>query len=651
MPISLQETANNLGLQPSQSEGGGISLAETAQGLGIQAPEVQILGTEEEIFTPGQIAEQRFAERGFTPPPTEEVGRLKETGLDILETVTGAGERIGERVEGVGEIFKKTAAGEFNPLTTGIATIGEVAGAFGDVTGELFKGAGKVLMSEEVEESTKETFTKLMEDTGASDFLARGMEGWNELKEKYPQTAEAVEGGLNIFQAYLDIVTGGVATKAAREVVETGVETGVGAVTRGLRTTEDIFRPKQVKLLDKTVEQPKSVEALMKQTDEIISKDPDLGRSREFAEATEQVRRAVEEKAPTISRAEAHAGVRKDIKAQISGKQDLLKSYFNTVKASNDSLSVNTINDVNHAVVKKVRDGVREVLDDIGSSIGQTRRKLSTVKAPLNKIDNVFNTLDKELSKLNLELNDVGEIVIKKGRVSPIKKSELPIYNEIFEDLRRIKQSPTVESIIDNRVALDSKINFSKRAGDVSGNIDPLARKIRGELAKINAETVGKSQAKNIKEYSKAKTALKELDSVIDKKAGSEYLLRVLLSGRGREARDLVSLLKKLTGVDLMDHAVMTQLAVELIGNDATKNLFRQEVGRASSDAISNAFNVATGGKAAAAGYLFEKGKNMLRTQERLERQFLRSAGEKGGTGAAVREELKELIPNRLRKD
>jgi hypothetical protein len=51
--------------------------------------------------------------------------------------------------------------------------------------------------------------------------------------------------------------------------------------------------------------------------------------------------------------------------------------------------------------------------------------------------------------------------------------------------------------------------------------------------------------------------------------------------------RELMRIIKEETGIDLMDDAVMAQLATELIGNAAQKGVFRQEITKAGLDAAS----------------------------------------------------------------
>ena len=75
------------------------------------------------------------------------------------------------------------------------------------------------------------------------------------------------------------------------------------------------------------------------------------------------------------------------------------------------------------------------------------------------------------------------------------------------------------------------------------------------------------------------------MKSYKDRKSGAEFLLRQALSNRGRMPKEVMDVVKKYTGIDLMDHAVMSSLATDLIGGADQKGLFRQEITKAGLDA------------------------------------------------------------------
>lgn len=108
--------------------------------------------------------------------------------------------------------------------------------------------------------------------------------------------------------------------------------------------------------------------------------------------------------------------------------------------------------------------------------------------------------------------------------------------------------------------------------------------------------------------------AYNDIHSYTDRKAGGEYLLRLVLSGRGGEARQLVQTVKEYTGIDLLDHATMMEVTNEMFGNSAQKNLFRQEATKAGLDVA----RLLGGDPSGAMGTLFEKGVDRFLDKERI---------------------------------
>ena len=154
----------------------------------------------------------------------------------------------------------------------------------------------------------------------------------------------------------------------------------------------------------------------------------------------------------------------------------------------------------------------------------------------------------------------------------------------MFFNLQVVKQSPDLERLIDLRNLFDSKIKFAKTVREVSSALDPLSRTIRKQIADTAAEIVGKSEAGNLKKYSEFIDAYNELKSYTDRKAGAEFLLKQVLSERGRTPREVMKTIQDITGIDLMDDAVMSSIATDLIGNARQKGLFRQEIIKAGLD-------------------------------------------------------------------
>lgn len=123
---------------------------------------------------------------------------------------TALGERFGE----FKETFQKTASGKISPLETGVRTIGDVAGVFGDVVGAALSPAVEKLAQKEW---AKPAFEK----------LAQGMEayeGWKAESSGNERIGEMLESVINISDlagaTALGKTTAQIAGKSARRVFD-----------------------------------------------------------------------------------------------------------------------------------------------------------------------------------------------------------------------------------------------------------------------------------------------------------------------------------------------------------------------------------------------------------------------------------------------
>lgn len=354
--------------------------------------------------------------------------------------------------------------------------------------------------------------------------------------------------------------------------------------------------------------------------DDVID-EADLITKSDIQDASASLLSKAQKEAPKISIREQWAGIQPDIKKRIAGKQDKLKTYFNIAHARNLDDTIPTPLEFAAKRTEGVRDKLVSLLDDTGSDLGKFRQKISTYKVPIDDITNVENTFNAELGKMNIQ-NVNGVVQQIKGKVQKLSDSEIKVLQDLYDNLVVLKQSPNVASVIDNRIAFDNKINFAKQSREASNVIDPISRRIRSLLAKINEKQVGKLEAKTIQEYSNVIEAINELNSYVDRKAGAEFLLKRVLSERGGQTRGILEAIKKYTGVDLMDDATMAQIATDLIGNERQKGLFRQELTKSGLDI--NAF--LRGDKLGAIQSMLQYGKGKIAEPEKM---FLRASEKK----------------------
>ena len=354
--------------------------------------------------------------------------------------------------------------------------------------------------------------------------------------------------------------TAGAARTAAEEAA--GVYSGIKNTISDIRSKAGTLFTKPAKTVDEVVNQAAS----------------EVAKTRQAAEAG-----AV---ATTIK--EQWAGITPDVKKRLEGKAPKLQEYFDVAHARNLNDTLPTPYEFGAQHADTAVNKMESLLSETGGAIGATRKKLGTYQATPDQMTQIERNFESELNKLNLTLAN-GEVVQMPGKVAKASASEVNLANTLYRNLKVVKQSPTVTNLIDYRSALDAQINFAKSAREATNTIDPLARSVRSSVANTNATIVGAEQAKNLEKYSNFMSAYDDLRSYTDRKAGGEYLLRLVLSGRGGEARQIIQTIKEYTGMDLMDDATMMKIATDLIGNDAQKNLFRQEAVRAGLDVASAA--------------------------------------------------------------
>lgn len=144
-------------------------------------------------------------------------GRLKETGGDIFDTITGAGEAVGKRAGQIGQAIKKTVSGEINPISGIAQSAGSVAGLFNDISGELYTGVGKALLPQEAEDKVKEKIANIAKEVASLNAIKQGTQAWTAMEQKHPELAGNLKALTNMGLAYADIFGVGKAGTAAQK--------------------------------------------------------------------------------------------------------------------------------------------------------------------------------------------------------------------------------------------------------------------------------------------------------------------------------------------------------------------------------------------------------------------------------------------------
>ncbi|MDQ0316395.1 hypothetical protein [Amorphus orientalis] len=363
-----------------------------------------------------------------------------------------------------------------------------------------------------------------------------------------------------------------------------------------------------------------SVDDVIAQADDALSNSravdtppPPPSSNRSGASTPADVRRQAVSSAPDLTLQEKWAGIQPDVKRRIAGKQEKLRDYFDVAHARNADDTAPTPYEYGARQAQSAVDEMESLLSETGGKIGATREKLGTYTAPIDAVNRIETTFTSQLDRLNLEVRN-GRIRKKPGTITKAGTGDINALQEFYDNIGVVKQSPSLMNLIEARTAFDSRINFGKRAQEVSNEVDPLARQMRKEIADVAAGIVGKSEAAELKRFSDFMDAYSDLRSYTDRRAGGEYLLRLVLSGRGGEARQIVDTIREYTGIDLMDDATMMTIATDLIGNSRQKNLFRQEVTKSGLDAA----RALTGDTAGAAGLLADFIKDRFLDEEKI---------------------------------
>ena len=409
-------------------------------------------------------------------------------------------------------------------------------------------------------------------------------------------------------------VTRDVATSALQENITPGsAATDVGAGVFG-----NVILPKALTKAADLVQ-------MMRRTPTAQTSDGILDLTlRELEQSTPEssVRSTAEQQAKQVplSLSDRLIGLTPDLKQTLSkAGPDKTQRYVDVVMARNQGATLSDGTPIPSATsygaerVAQVQQKVENILNDTGSDLGQFRQKIATIEVPRDSVIAIKGTLDSELSKLNLTIQN-GQVVPVKGKIVKAKAGDIKAIQELQDNYKIFSQSPNVENLIDLRSVFENKINFGKRAAEVSNDVDPLSRALRNQIAEINRTTVGADQAATITKYSDTISALQELRSYTERRAGSEFLLKRVLSERDREVRKILKDIEDITGDDLLEDATLVKVTTDLLGNAQQKGLFRQEITSANADLL----KVLGGDKAGVISSIIDKGSRALINEEEL---------------------------------
>lgn len=494
----------------------------------------------------------------------EVVAATNRAGVRMVEEPTLVG-KVAETGRGLVEATAKTVKSAFAaPIKGGIEALGE---------------------SEKLQEfATKHSDVLDTVNQGLATAITPAIQKWKEFEANNPEQARDLA---NIGEILLAIAgekpvqkilerSMNLAKKSASTAAATATEVA-GGTKALIEPVVDLGKKTVRTAIDKAKTTMFGKKAKITNVDDVINTADDTMKGSRLREAAEQG-------TSQLSLREKWAGVAPDIKNRIQGKHDKLKEYFDVAHARNNYDTLPTPLEFGARRVESTVKDMEKLLSDTGSKIGSFRTKISTYKAPIDQVRKIEQSFMGELRKLNLEIKN-NLIRQKPGTIARVSSdSEVKVLQDLWSEFLTFKEGSNLERAIDLRSLFDHRINFAKTARDVSNNLDPLSRTMRAQIADMAARIVGKSEAANLTKYSDFMDAYNQLRSFTDRKAGAEFLLKQALSERGRMSQEAIRAIKEYTGVDLMDDAVMSSLATDLVGNIRQKGQFRQEVAKAGLD-------------------------------------------------------------------
>jgi hypothetical protein len=553
------------------------------------------------------VFDQKAYEEGISigrpvPKQTPDINALREEMFATLKKKDDETRGdIAETVQGIGGAIKGAGKDIFNTITNPDLNIAEkVVGAGSEliqgtgraVMGVPLGGAIKMALPGSVEESGGQKLGEVgskIQDTGAYKDVTYWYQNQSE------STQRQIDNALGYGEGLLEFI---------------GLKGSTGLTRKGLSKLDDYVKSLDGNVgnvggtgnvIEATTGQvgvnavsPSSSQAIgasIPQTQGVVAKSvrPPVFTPDDFTDPklqeTARVRMEAEANAPELTFSEKAAGMNRADKGVIIGYTDKMQEYVDVASTRNVTKNSPTIMEYGGDQVRDAAGEMEIQLNSTGNRIGQTRQKLATVKAPQDSVAIIDSTIKQQVDNLNLVLNDFGKLVQKPGAVSRVgTPADVNKLQQLLDEFKIVKQSPTLANLIDYRNLVQKNVDFSKSARETSKALDQPASAIRRAIKEEADKLVGASGAADLQEYSDFIEAYNEIKGFTDKKAGGEYLLRVLDSGRGGDARRVVNTIKKYTGIDLQVDATMLKLVTEMVADADQKTLFRQQITNAGLD-------------------------------------------------------------------
>lgn len=363
----------------------------------------------------------KYREQNAPKPQEQKQSFLQEAASDIGEGLSNLKQSFSRRVGEVKSAFQRSTAGEQNPLETSLQTIGQAAGAVGDVVGEALMTGAKAILPQSVEENVpqalrntvKKVTLGVVDDADIDNALSAisgGFQKYEAWKSQNPRAASNLESVVNISSLFpagkAATTTARQATRAAGDVVDTVSDAARKVTTATQQTAKSL------------AETPR---ALAKAVPEVASSTA-RGVGKFLQKAPERISTAVDERRvarsivnalPENAKNAVDEGILLRDAQTIVNASDAEKNIFRQMTQAAEKFSINR-RDVDPAefVGKEMRRRISEadnIRGDIGERLGEVAKKFDNVEISDSEIkDAVLKRLQREQGLKNLKVDEEG---------------------------------------------------------------------------------------------------------------------------------------------------------------------------------------------------------------------------------------------------
>jgi predicted pyridoxine 5'-phosphate oxidase superfamily flavin-nucleotide-binding protein len=440
-------------------------------------------------------------------------GRITETIGDIKGIGSDIVSAAKQRSANVGEAMEAQAKGEQGGVRTFLQGAGQAAGLGSDVIGSLFKGAVKTILSQDQEDELKTKVGEFGKAVVSNDVVQNIIQKYQALD---PKTQRDIESAIGMGSLVADVTGLGVAGKG----IKTGVQTGKELVEAGVK--------KSVQLSD---------DALLK-AKQIFSNSS--------AKIADQVLPIPETVKTTLKRT----------------SDDIFKKYVNQAKlAVTDQKAMTPLEIAGDKAVEAL-ESVQKRLSSIGS---QKSSIVAQSKVGLKPMGNVAVKARQNI------LKEIGD--------KTLDSADQNLVNDVLTKLTNLGVNPKlkqVDEFIDyaQEILYKGSKNLTLPIGDRTESILKSAiRNLNNQVKNIAPDSYRTLNAKYA-EIIDTRNILNKALGAESSKGGS--LMKRVFSPTDAGTKKLFADVKKLTGIDLTDEAVLAKFAMDLFGDARQASLLQQ---------------------------------------------------------------------------